>query len=353
MSAITIKKVLIVQTAFIGDVILVTPLIRIVSEKFPNSEIHFLTIPASQNTVETLPYIKQLWIYDKRGSDAGLASLFRLAGKIRQEQFDLALVPHRSLRSAFLVFMARIPWRIGFDRSSGSFLFTDTVSYADPGHEIERNFRLLKPLNFVIPHRQLPDIQPDSNDRDVVNGWMTSQKLENGSDMVCMAPGSIWPTKRWPPQSWANLADRFKFEKWEVIFIGSEMDKPLISDIMNMTKMPVSDVSGQFTVRQSAEIIRRCRLLISNDSAPTHMGTAVRTPVLTIFGCTVPSFGFFPYGIHDRIAEVEGLSCRPCTDHGRKKCPLKHFKCMLDLSIETVFNMAWKMIHEHRPDRSD
>jgi heptosyltransferase-2 len=353
MSVIPFKKVLIIQTAFIGDVILVTPLIRIVSEKFPDSEIHFLTIPASQNTVETLPYINQLWIYDKHGSDAGLTSLIKLTGKLRHEHFDLALIPHRSLRSAFLVFLAGIRRRVGFDRSSGSFLFTDTVPYQDPGHEIERNFRLLKPLTVEIPDRQLPDLRPDSNDRDVITNWLISQQLDNQAEMICMAPGSIWPTKRWLPQYWASLAARFKSRKWEVIFIGSDMDRPLISYIANMAGIKISDASGQFTIRQSAEIIRRCRLLICNDSAPTHMGNAVRTPVLTIFGCTVPSFGFYPYGIHDRIAEVEGLPCRPCTDHGRKKCPLKHFKCMVDLSTETIFDLAWKMIHEHRPDRSE
>jgi len=345
-AAANFKKILIVQTAFIGDVILITPLIRVLAENYPKTEIHFMTIPASRNTVETLPYIDRLWIYDKRGTDAGLANLVKFGRTLKKEQFDLAIVPHRSLRSAFLVYLAGIPRRIGFDRSSGAFLFTDAVPYSAPVHEIERNFRLLNPLNIQISGRQLPDIHPDFSDREIISEWMINQGIDVSGNLVCLAPGSIWPTKRWPPDYWAKLTAKFKSEKWTVIFIGSKTDKTLINDIINMTESRVYDASGLFTIRQSADIIRRCRLLISNDSAPTHMGNAVRTPVLTIFGCTVPAFGFFPFGLNDRVAEVHGLSCRPCTDHGRNKCPLKHFKCMLDLTPDMVFDIAWKMIHE-------
>ncbi len=341
-----IRKIVIVQTAFIGDVILTTPLIRVTAESFPGAEIHFITIPASRNTVETLPYISKLWIYDKRGEDAGPGKLFRFSGLLKQEKIDLALVPHRSLRSALLVYFAGIPKRIGFDRSSGSFLFTDKVKYPVQGHEIERNLKLLDNINIRPLSKELPEVFPDRADENEVSKWLESHSLVKDQPLICLAPGSIWFTKRWIPGYWARLADRLREKKFEVVFIGSSNDKPLIDDIIAELNCEVHNSAGLFTIRQSAELIRRSRLLISNDSAPTHIGVAVKTPVLTIYGSTVPEFGFFPYGDGDRFTGVEGLSCRPCTDHGRYRCPLKHFKCMHDLGPDRIFTMVLDMIHE-------
>ena len=101
---------------------------------------------------------------------------------------------------------------------------------------------------------------------------------------------------------------------------------------------------GIFSIRQSAELIRQSSLLISNDSAPAHMGIAVETPVITIFGSTVPAFGFYPYGDKNKTIEMRDLECRPCTDHGRFRCPLEHFKCMHDISPEQVFHEAMEII---------
>ncbi|MBN2366648.1 MAG: lipopolysaccharide heptosyltransferase II [Calditrichaeota bacterium] len=341
------KKILILQTAFIGDVILTTPLLRVCAEKFPTAQIHFITIPASRNTVETLPYIYKLWIYDKRGKDAGLANLIRFSRKLKKEKFDLALIPHRSLRSALLVYFARISRRIGFDTSSGSFLFSDKVKYSGEGHEINRNLKLFEPLNIEINEKQFPEIHPDETDRKIISDWLQQNGLGTLKPLVCMAPGSIWFTKRWIPEYWATLSERLTQQGYSVVFVGSSVDHPLIQNIIEMINSPVYNASGLFTVRQSAELIRRSILLISNDSAPTHIGVSVKTPVLTIFGSTVPTFGFYPCGENDRVAEIENLPCRPCTDHGREKCPLKHFKCMKDLYPDHVFEIAEEMIHEH------
>jgi heptosyltransferase II len=342
-----LQKILIIQTAFIGDVILTTPLIRVVSHNFPGAEIHFLTIPSSKNTVETLPYISKLWIYDKHDRERGLIAFFRLIGKFRLVQFDLVITPHRSLRTALLVLIAGIPVRIGFKNSMGWFLFTRTVKYLSKIHEIERNLKLIEPLDITVHQKELPEIQITEFDKNSVDEWMKGKKIIKPEKIIAMAPGSVWFTKRWPVNYFRELAEKFSESGYGIIFVGSKDDEYLYREINQPENPSFYSAMGLFTLRQTAEIIWRSQLLISNDSAPTHLGVAVKTKVLTIFGSTIPEYGFYPYGDNDRIIEVENLYCRPCTDHGRHSCPQKHFRCMLEIKPQQVFRKAQDMLDEN------
>ncbi len=347
-----VSKILVLQTAFIGDVILALPLLRAISTKFSRSDIHFLTIPSSRNIVENLEHIDRLWIFDKHGIDGGVRGLLKFSARLRAEKFEIAVVPHRSLRSALLVFLAGIPRRIGFNRSRAKFLYTDVIEYSQSLHEIERNLRLLdgllpRPITGIRP-----EIQSSVEDQELITRWMDEQSNYSRKSLICMAPGSIWPTKRWPAQFWGALIDMLAKLGFSAILIGSKDDQYLVAEISRHTHHQPVNAMGIFTLRQSAEIIHRCDLLISNDSAPTHMGVAVGTPVLTLFGSTVPEFGFYPYGENNRVAGVSGLACRPCTDHGRKKCPEKHFRCMMDLRPEIVFDTVRQMLNEDHKSKS-
>jgi len=342
-----IKKILILQTAFIGDIILTTPLIRFVRKIYPSTDIQFLTIPSSKNILDTNPFINKLWIYDKRGRDRGVKNFLKLIILLQKERIDLAIIPHRSLRSALLVFLSGIRLRIGFDKSSGAFLFTQKVKYLKTVHEVERNLHL---ITDSIPQKEeyiLPEIFISHEDVQIVSNWFRTKNLNLNDRYICLAPGSKWLTKRWPANYWGSLINLFAEKGLNVILIGSEEDKYLKDKIQQYTHVTLIDSFGKFSVRQSAEIIRRSMLLISNDSAPTHLGVAVRTLVLTIFGSTVPSFGFYPYGSKNKVAEVNNLSCRPCTDHGKLKCPLGHFRCMIDLTPKAVFHIAMEMLNEN------
>lgn len=342
-----VRKILIVQTAFIGDVILTIPLARAIFNKVPAAEIHFLTIPSSRELIETLPYIQQLWIFDKRGDHSGIFQLFKFARKLKAENFDAALIPHRSIRSAMLIYLSGISNRIGFDRSSGSILFSKKIPYSFELHEIERNLNLLKAIELFPDFIPLPEIRSTDEDQGAVSAWLQKNNLGTDQTFICMAPGSIWPTKRWPAEYWGKLIDKFMEKKVPTVLIGSQEDENLAPEIQKYAGSNTINAMGQFSIRKSAEIIRRASLLISNDSAPTHMGVAVKTPVLTLFGSTVPKFGFYPYGEKNRVAEVAGLECRPCTDHGKFKCPLKHFNCLRDLKPSQVYKIAREMLNEN------
>jgi heptosyltransferase-2 len=330
------KRVLIVQTAFIGDVILATPLAEAVQRRFPGSRVDFVAIPAAANILEKNPFVDRVVIFDKRGRQRGLIALLKFAANLRNEQYDLALVPHRSLRSALLVWLAKIPQRIGFNRSSAlaGWLFTARVPYRQK-HEVERNLDLLRALNGAVPTPS-PKIIWDETDTRIVDGFCGENK--NGKWFCALAPGSVWATKRWPAERFAALARRLIAETGARIFlIGGPSDAELCARLAREIGGACINTAGKLTLCQSAALLDRCRILVSNDSAPTHLGVATKCKVITIFGPTVPAFGFAPFGDGHAVIE-KNLPCRPCSSHGGKRCPIGTHACMLEISVEEVFS---------------
>ncbi len=324
---------MIVQTAFIGDVILATPLAEAAQQIFPGSRIDFMVIPAAANLLEKNSFVHQVLVFDKRGRQRGLAALWKMARRLKQERYDLALVPHRSLRSALLVWLAEIPQRVGFDRSAGAWLFTKRVPYRQK-HEVERNLDLLHALNGAIPIPP-PKIIWDEADTRIVDSFFDDNI--KGRWFCALAPGSVWATKRWPAERFAELARRLIAETGAQIYlIGGPSDVELCARLAREIGEACLNTAGKLTLRQSADLIDRCQILASNDSAPTHLGVATRCKVVTIFGPTVPAFGFAPFGDGHVVIE-KNLSCRPCSSHGSKQCPIGTHACMLEISVEEVF----------------
>lgn len=329
---------MILQTAFAGDVILTTPLVRRIKEIFPKAEIHFLVKPDTSTLLHNNPYIDALYTYDKRGSERGIGALWKWMVKLRKEHFDIALIPHRSIRSALLVWGAHIPRRIGFCRSAGSFLFTDVVPYLNEVHEVERNLQLLQ----VFGENQnvlSPELYPGSEEKKEVDRFFNEMNIEADEKVLAIAPGSVWFTKRWLPEGFAEVA-RQVWRKWGIrsILVGGKEDEDLAEQIINQQNRFIVNGVGRFSLLASAELIRRCCTILTNDSAPLHLAVAVGTPAVAIFGPTIPSFGFAPYGDHHQVIE-KNLDCRPCAIHGGKKCPEGHFRCMKDVSPDEVIEV--------------
>lgn len=334
------KKILIVQTAFIGDVILATPLAQAAHAMFAPCIIDFMAIPAAANLLEKNPSIHRVLIFDKRGQQRGVAALWRFAKALRAENYDLAIVPHRSLRSALLVWLAHIPQRVGFDRNAGAFLFTQRVRYQEK-HEVERNLDMLRPFG-KIPERLKPRV-----DWDEVDAACVAELTKNADSKrvwCALAPGSVWATKRWPVDRFAKLANALVSELHANVFlIGGQSDAELCREIQQAVGENCFNLAGMLSLRQSAALLDRCNVLISNDSAPTHLGVATNCKVLTIFGPTVPRFGFAPYGDGHGLVEHD-LPCRPCSAHGTQKCPIGTHACMKEIAVEEVFARVKAMI---------
>jgi heptosyltransferase II len=337
-------RILLFHTAFIGDIILMLPLAQALRVRYSGGTITAVSVPQSAPVLRNHPAIDRVITFDKKGSERGLRGILTLARHLRALRFDMAFVPHRSWRSAVVVWLARIPRRIGFSTSSGRMLFTDVVPYGKTLHEIERNLSLLRPLGTVNVDFQLPELHPRAEDGKVVDGLLRSYRLRwpsfNADNMVAIAPGSVWLTKRWPAESYTTLVQSLVAGGWGVVLIGGPEDQGLCRSIAEAAGKPgtILNTAGAFTLLQSAELLRRCSALVSNDSAPMHLGVAMRTPVVAVYGATIPDFGFAPLGKRDRVVEIEGLACRPCGIHGGNVCPIGTLECLRLISHERVLH---------------
>jgi heptosyltransferase II len=316
---------LVVQTAYMGDVVLTTPLLSALAER--HGPVDVITTPSSAPLLETHPAVREVLRYDKRGADRGWRGIRRLATEIRRRRYAAAYLPHRSWRSATLAFLARVPERVGFADSPATRLYTITVPRPGYGHETSR----LAVLAGIAPGAPLPPTSLGLTEAD----WAESERWlgEHGisGEYVALAPGSIWGAKRWPyyPELAARLSG-------PVVAIGGPSDAGLCGAVAAAAPERVRSAAGQVGPRTSAALIARAAALVTNDAAPLHLAGAVGTPVVAIFGPSAPSFGFAPLGPLDVVLEQPELLCRPCSPQGPAACPLEHHRCMLELGVGTV-----------------
>lgn len=318
---------LVIQTAFLGDVVLTTPLLAALSQR--HAAVDVVTTPAARPLLETHPAVRRALAYDKRGRDRGPAGILRLARALRAARYDIAYLPHRSLRTALLARLAGVPQRVGF-ADGWPLLYTEARPRPRDAHEVDRLLALIGAPSGAFA----PRLYPTAEDGCIVDELLGVGGI--GTAFVALAPGSIWATKRWP--YFRELATELA-GRTAVVVVGGPDDAELgeaIRDAVTRAGGRALNACGKATVRQSAALIARARLLVTNDSAPQHFATAVGTPVVALFGPTVVEFGFGPIRDGDVALGVAGLSCRPCSAHGPRVCPLGHHRCMKDLSIASV-----------------
>jgi heptosyltransferase-2 len=331
---------LVIQTSFLGDTVLTTPLIASLAERGP---VDIVVTPLGASLLRGNPALRRLIVYDKRGRDAGVLGLRRLARQLRSGGYESAYLAQGSLRSAVLARAARISRRVGFDTSAGRALYSERVRYRRDRHHAERLWRLAAGdlAESPPPESLRPSLFPDAEDRAAVDALLS--ELAPGGPLVALAPGSIWGTKRWPHvAALAATLDEARF-----VIIGSAEDGALAETIATAAPGRVLDATGRLSLLASAELIRRCTVLVANDSAPTHLASGVGTPTVTLFGPTVPAFGFGPLAPRSESLGVEGLPCRPCHPHGPRECPLGHFDCMRTLEPSQVAARVRNLLEPH------
>ena len=328
------KRILVFQTAFLGDLILVSPLLKSLKKTFPGAEISLVVRKGFEEVFRGAPFVSGIIPFDKKG-------VLRFSRLLASGDFELAVSPHRSHRTSLILWLSGIKRRIGFDKAGFSFLYTDRVKYrmGKGIHEIDRNLDLLKPLeeDYSVVYEKEPELPLSKVE---VEGTLQKFSLEKA--YVVLAPGSVWRTKAWLPEYYAEVANHFIKKGFTVVLVGSPSDSPYCRRVEELSK-GVVNLCGRTSLREFFSVVRGALLVISNDSSPVHVAISVGTPVLEVYGATVPEFGFFPYR-NGTYVELEGLSCRPCGIHGGKKCPQGHFKCMVDLKPEFVIEKAEELL---------
>lgn len=336
---------LVIQTSFLGDVVLTTPLLAELALRGP---VDIVVTPAAAPLLANHPAVRDVIVFDKRGADGGLFGLWRFARRLRTRAdgtpraITAAYLAQGSLRSAALVVFAGIRERVGFDTSTGRLFYTRRSHYVREIHHAERLWRLAAGDDAVaVPGTVWPTLFPGESDRATVDALLKDVPRD-GASYLALAPGSVWATKRWPyyPALAARLAPLYR-----LIIIGGPDDAALAEQIAQAAGPErVVDATGKLSLLASAELLRRCAGLVTNDSAPQHLASAMCTPTLTIFGPTGPQFGFGPLApLHVSVGS-ETLSCRPCDAHGPKKCPLGHWNCMRELEVGRVSSELDKLL---------
>ncbi|MBD3167816.1 lipopolysaccharide heptosyltransferase II [bacterium] len=346
--ASTPKTILVIQTAFLGDLVLTLPLFTELKQAWPEAKIHALVHARYARILDSEPTIHRVIPYDKKPVLSDLGGLRKLIRGLRAQKYDLAVVPHRSTRSAWLAFLSGAKRRVGYQESEQSWLFTDKVERGferrpEPGsevrHEAARNLLLLEPLGIEWSN-PIPFIHPYPAPEDEARNWLLEQTMM-GKSYATFAPGSVWETKRWPEEYWIELAKLLREKDIRVVLVGGKADRDLAARIAEASG--AVSAAGEVSLLGSAELIRRADLMVTGDTAPLHIATAVYTKILAIFGPTVPEFGFGPMRESDRIVATN-LDCRACEVHGSERCPLEHHRCMREITPDYMGERVLEML---------
>jgi heptosyltransferase-2 len=311
---------LVVQTSFLGDVVLTTPLI---AELGKRGDVDVLTTVPGAQILANNPSIRQTLVYDKRNADRGFSGFARIIGSLRGK-YDVAYMAQGSLRSAGVAVAAGIPERIGFDTSAGRALYTKRVPYKPDRHHAERLWWLSMSdcADPPQPDQLQPHLYPEANERHEVDELLANNRV--GEKFVVFAPGSAGGPKRWPfyPELAALVSNEL-----QVVVVGGKADT-VTGDTIVAQLAPERGVNaaGRLSMLASTELIRRAAAIVTNDSAPQHLASATGTPTVALFGPTVPAFGFGPLAPGRQTAGLADLACRPCHKHGPDRCPLGHWR---------------------------
>ncbi len=315
------KKILIIQTAFIGDVILATPLIEKLHESYPDCLIDFLLRKGNEGLFVNHPYLNNTYIWNKKkGKYLQLMILLKIA---RNVKYDYIINLQRFLSTGLFTVFSGAKKTIGFKKNPMSVFFSYRFPHKINGkhsdyHEVDRNLGLISKL-VNIEKRVLPRLYPGRED---------FLKVKEKDEYITISPASVWFTKQYPLKKWIEAINWFRPEI-KIYLLGGKSDEDACQIIKNQsTHLNIVVMAGKLSFLESAALMKNAIMNYVNDSAPLHIASAMDAPVTAIFCSTIPSFGFGPLSACSKIVETsENLYCRPCGLHGYKSCPEKHFRC--------------------------
>jgi lipopolysaccharide heptosyltransferase II len=351
MSALSWENTLVLQTSFLGDTVLTLPLIDELKRRFPIKKLTVLCRPLSRELLQDHPAIDEIIIDDKRKAHRGMSGMFRQAAALKARGFTVALTPHKSLRSALMLFLAGIPTRIGFRESCGWFLFQRLAERDPARHDVERNLSVLQAVGVRVEECQRAlEFPVNATTRQIVDHKLLGLGMTEGKLTIGVNPGSLWRTKRWSPAGFAELIEmlRQKFDCQVLLFGGSD-DAAVVNEVQNRCAGAATSLVGHIDLHELPAAISRCAVFVTNDSGPMHIAVARKVPVVAIFCATTPALGFYPYS-NNAIVVEKNLACRPCASHGGRRCPLSTEDCIRQIGPEHVFAAVAKLLD---PDRSD
>jgi heptosyltransferase-2 len=324
-----VKQILLIQTAFTGDVVLATPLIEKLHHYYPEAAIDFVLKKGNEGLLTGHPHIREVMVFNKKEGKVG--QLLSLGRKIRKKRYDLVVNMHRFGSSGFLTAFSGAKQRVGFDKNPFSFRYTRKITHeiGNGKHETRRNLELIEHVTDM--RAEMPKLYPSETDEKLVSFHKSK------GPYLCIAPTSVWFTKQWPLEKWVELI-RLVPASYQVYLLGAPSDRTICDDIIRRAaRENTANLCGQLTFLQSASLMRDAKMNFVNDSAPLHFASAMNAPVTAVFCSTVPKFGFGPLSDNSEVVEIDvDLYCRPCGIHGYQECPEVHFRCALNIDVKRV-----------------
>lgn len=313
------SKILIIQTAFLGDVILATALLEKLKLEFNDCKIDFLLKSGYENILANNPRIHKVYTFDKSNK---LVSLLKNLKIIRAQKYDLIINCQRFFSSGLLTVLSNAKETVGFDKNPFSFLYTKSIAHTFAGqHETQRNQLLIAHLTDNVAMR--PYLHINNID---ISTFITKK-------YITISPASVWYTKQFPASKWIEFLQKIP-KDFKIFFLGAPSDLALCQSIAAQLDADIEILAGKFSFLQSAALMQKAQMNYVNDSAPLHLASAVNAPVCAIYCSTLPTFGFGPLSSISYIVQTnQTLKCRPCGIHGLKNCPEKHFNCANSIGV--------------------
>ncbi len=339
-------KILIVRFSSIGDIVLTTPVVRCIKQQIPNAEIHYLTKPAYHSVLASNPYIHTIFLLQDDWQQT--------INDLKKEQFDYIIDLHHNLRTLRLKKALKEVKSFSFPKlNTQKWLLTAfKINVLPHKHIVDRYLETVKPLGVVNDGRGLDYFIPTEDE-------VTYDRLplSHCAGFIAIVIGATYHTKKLPVHKLKELCNTIDHP---IILLGGKEDKVKGDDIATVNDIKVFNACGKFSLNESADLIRKAKLIISHDTGLMHIAAAFQKPIISVWGNTVPAFGMAPYFGNEEpattsfannkkpqsvIAEVKKLYCRPCSKIGYKKCPLGHFKCMEKQDIAAISRSVIKILY--------
>lgn len=336
------KRILILRTDRLGDVVLSTPVIKSLRKNYPDCYIAFLCRPYTHQALEGNPYLDKVIVYDKYGKHKSWFATLRFSLALRKEKFDLAIVLHPTNRAHLLTFFAGIPQRVGWNRKLG-FLLTNKLEHKkDEGkkHELEYNFDLLKYTGISSKDREIyVPLRPEAEAR--IKKILNAKGLKEKDNLVVIHPSASCPSKRWPQANFLELISLLKKNEGVKIALITSKDQVEFGEMISK-KHKLMDLRGQLSISETASLLAKASLFISCDSGPVHIACGLGVPVISIFGRSQPGLSprrWGPAGKNSYFLH-RNLGCTPCLAHN---C-LKKIQCLAAIKPQEVYSLAKKVL---------
>jgi heptosyltransferase-2 len=328
------EKILVLRLSSIGDILLTTPLLRVLHARFPQSRIDYCIKERFQPLLAHHPYLQRIWTFPEGG---GFKALMNLRRRIREEKYDVILDLHRNQRSWLLRdrrshvttfpkyylrrwLLVRLGWNL--------------FSSVEPVHR--RYLQALKPWRITDDGQGLEFVITED---EKAFGQRYLKEAGAGASQSCfaLAVGASYETKQWPAESFAQLAQRLiaRYDA-RIILFGADKERVTSQKVADLVGDGIINATGMLDIRQTASVMAATTVVVANDSGLMHLAVALQKKTVAIFGSTTRELGFFPQASFSRVVENRTLSCRPCSHVGKHRCPKKHFRCMRDLSVAEV-----------------